>query len=65
MGTHTGSLRDKRREIFSPRILGASPPAAGSGFPRLRYHSGPACGVAATHLSNPLRSGAGARGAGL
>jgi hypothetical protein len=27
------------------------------GFPGLRYRSGPACGVAATHPSNPLRGG--------
>jgi hypothetical protein len=26
------------------------------GFPGLRYRCGPACGVAATHPSNPLRA---------
>jgi hypothetical protein len=36
-------------------FLGASPLRGDRDLLRLRYRSGPACGVAATHPSNPLR----------
>jgi hypothetical protein len=43
-------------EVQACLLLGASPATRGSGFAGLRYRSGHAVGVAASHPSNPLRS---------